>query len=164
MERLRSGEPIEVVAAPAGFDDWTGLLALLREAFASMDGRIDPPSSLHGFDTEKLAAKAAAEDLLLAFVDGKLAGCLFAAPRGEALYLAKIAVRPGLQGKGIAKRMLALAEASARSRGLRALELQTRVELTENHRTFAALGFVTVGETRHPGFTRTTSLTFRKQL
>jgi len=141
-----------------------GLLALLRDAFAYMEGRSDPPASLHLLDAAKLAAKAAEEELVLAFVDGTLAGCLFATPRGNLLYLGKIAVRPGLQGCGLARRMLALAEASARARALVALELQTRVELTENHRAFTALGFVKVGETRHPGCTRTTSLTFRKKL
>lgn len=57
--------------------------------------------------------------------------------------------------------MIALAEARARARKLRALELQTRIELVENHHTFAALGFAKVAETCHPGFERTTSMTFR---
>ena len=155
---------IDIVAKPEGFDDWPGLLALLREAFAYMDGRIDPPSSLHSFDPQKLAAKAAEEELVLAFVDGGLAGCLFAAPRGDALYLGKIAVRPDLRARGIARRMFALAEASARARGLKALELQARIELTENHRTFAALGFEKAGEGSHPGYTRPTDVSFRKTL
>src|SRR3546814_3348482 len=132
---------IEVLAKPADFDDWTGLLALLRESFAYMEGRIDPLSSLHRLDASKLAVKAMEEELVLAYVDGALAGCLFAAPRGDALYLGKIAVRPGLQGRGLARRMLALAEASARARGFKALELQARIELTANHRPFSALGF-----------------------
>jgi N-acetylglutamate synthase-like GNAT family acetyltransferase len=159
-----TAERIDVVVKPEGFDDWAGLLALLRESFATMEGRIDPPSSLHAFDEEKLKVKAAAEDLLLAFMDGVLAGCLFAVPRGDVLYLSKIAVRPGLQGRGLAQRMMALAQAGARARGFAAFELQTRVELVENHRAFAELGFVKVGETRHPGFTRATSFTFRKAL
>lgn len=164
MEPFDLTARVDVVAKPVGFDDWDGLLALLRDAFAYMDGRIDPPSSLHGFNAARLAAKAAEEELVLAFVDGALAGCLFAAPRGEALYLGKIAVRPDLQGRGIARRMFALAEASARSRGFKALELQARIELTENHRTFTALGFVRVGEGSHPGYTRPTDVNFRKRL
>jgi len=164
MENFPLAERIEVVAAPTAFDDWEDLLALLQESFAYMDGRIDPPSSLHSFDATKLAAKAKEEELILAFMDGALVGCLFAAPRGEALYLGKIAVRPGLQGKGIAKRMFALAEASARARGFKALELQARIELVENHRAFGALGFEKVGEGRHPGYTRSTDVNFRKRL
>src|SRR3546814_20684363 len=130
---------IHVVGKPERFDDWPALLALLQESFAFMDGRIDPPSSLHRLDAAKLAAKAQAEELVLAFVAGCLAGCLFAAPRGEALYLSKIAVRPGLQGRGLARPMIALAEARARSRNLKSIALQTHIELTENPRTFAAL-------------------------
>lgn len=164
MENFERAELIDVVAAPTAFDDWEELLALLRESFAYMEGRIDPPSSLHSFDAAKLAAKAKEEELILAFMDGALVGCLFAAPRGEALYLGKIAVRPGLQGKGIARRMFALAEASARARGFKALELQSRIELTENHRTFSALGFQKTGEGRHPGYTRSTDANFRKTL
>lgn len=149
---------------PAGFDDWDGLLVLLRESFAYMEGRIDPPSSLNGFDAAKLAAKAAEEELILAFAGGRLAGCLFAAQKGAALYLGKIAVRPELRGQGIARRLFDLAEALARARGLKALELQARIELTENHRTFTALGFEKVGEGRHPGHTRATDVNFRKVL
>jgi GNAT superfamily N-acetyltransferase len=164
MESFDLVSRIDIIARPAGFDDWDGLLALLRESFAYMEGRIDPPSSLHSFDATKLAAKAKAEELILAFMDGALVGCLFAVPRGEALYLGKIAVRPGLQRKGIAKRMFAMAEASARARGFKALELQARIELVENHRAFGALGFEKVGEGSHPGYTRSTDVNFRKTL
>ncbi|MGF1630631.1 MAG: GNAT family N-acetyltransferase [Kiloniellaceae bacterium] len=157
-------ESLEIVVKPEGFGDWAGLLALLRECFATMDGRIDPPSSLHSFDAAKLEAKAGEEELVLAFLGGRLVGCLFAAPRGDALYLGKIAVRPALRGRGIARRMFALAEASALARGLKALELQARIELTENHRTFAALGFEKTGEGSHPGYTRPTDVNFRKVL
>ncbi len=160
----RPSESVEVVAKSEDFDDWEGLLALLRESFAYMDGRIDPPSSLHAFDAAKLAAKAAQEQLVLAFLNGELAGCLFAAAKGDALYLGKIAVKPGLRGRGIARRMFEMAEAYAKGLGLKAMELQARIELTENHRTFTALGFVRTGEGRHPGYTRSTDVNFRKDL
>jgi GNAT superfamily N-acetyltransferase len=164
METSDLTERIEVVAKPLDFADWEGLLALLRNAFAYMDGRIDPPSSLHQLDVAKLAVKAQEEELILAFMDGTLVGCLFAVSRGDALYLGKIAVRPDLRGRGIARRMFALAEAGARSRGFKALELQARIELIENHRTFAGLGFEKVGEGSHPGYTRPTDVNFRKRL
>jgi hypothetical protein len=37
-----------------------------------------------------------------------------------------------------------------------------RVELTETHATFRALGFTETGRTAHPGFDRPTSITFRR--
>jgi phosphinothricin acetyltransferase len=42
------------------------------------------------------------------------------------------------------------------------LELQTRVELIENHNTFSALGFEKVAETAHPGYSRPTSITMQR--
>ncbi len=145
-----------------GFSDWEALRALIGEAFAGMEGRIDPPSSLSRMDAEALEAKAGAETLLLAREGARLAGCLFADRREEALHLSKMAVAPARQGQGVGRALMAAAEALAREAGLPALELQTRVELEENHLTFARLGFGQVGETAHPGFSRPTSLTFRK--
>lgn len=48
--------------------------------------------------------------------------------------------------------------------GLRGVELQTRIELTANHATFAALGFVETGRSAHPGYVLPTTLTFRRAL
>jgi N-acetylglutamate synthase-like GNAT family acetyltransferase len=70
-------------------------------------------------------------------------------------------VRPDLHGHGIGRALIAAARAEAQALGLKALELQTRVELTENHAFFARMGFVKVGETAHPGYERPTSVTMR---
>jgi GNAT superfamily N-acetyltransferase len=153
--------PVDVRPAD-GFADWDGLLALLRRAFAFMEGRIDPPSSLHRLDAAGLADKARAGRCFLAFSGGRLAGCVFCEPRADCLYVGKLAVKPGLQGQGIGRALLARAATEALARGLPALELQTRIELVENHRAFARLGFLRTGETTHPGYTRPTSITMRK--
>lgn len=68
------------------------------------------------------------------------------------------------RGKGVARAMMAAAESLARGHGRAFLELQTRVELIENHATFRALGFEKVAETAHPGYDRSTSITMRKRL
>ena len=159
---------LRIAPAEAGFDDWQGLLALVQAAFGYMEGQIDPPSSLSRMDAAALRAKARDESLLLARAqDGpqaRLIGCLFAAERPGALYVSKLAVRPDLQGAGVGAALMAAAEALALARGLPALELQTRVELTGNHAAFARMGFAQVGATAHPGYDRPTSLTFRKRL
>ncbi len=56
------------------------------------------------------------------------------------------------------------AEDCARQTGHAVLELETRIELTENHDTFAALGFVKTGEHAHDGYDRPTFITMRKRL
>lgn len=162
----RDAQRARLTIGPAGphFDDWPALLTLLQRAFASMDGRIDPPSSLTAMDAAALRAKAAGEHLLLAHHGRTLAGCVFAALRSDCVYLGKLAVDVQWRGRGVARQLVDAAAGWARAQGRTALELQTRVELLENHRAFAALGFVKVGETAHPGYTRPTSITLRRAL
>ncbi len=154
---------IEIAPADAA-TDWSEVLDLLHRAFAVMEGRIDPPSSLHDLDEVTLAAKAAQELCLLAHHEDDLLGCVFCAPGEEALHISKLAVDPDHQGGGIGRALMDLAEANAQAAGLEAMELQTRIEMDENHLTFARLGFRKVGETSHPGYDRTTSITLRKEL
>ena len=59
---------------------------------------------------------------------------------------------------------MALAERRAAELGLDWLELKSRVELTEVHAVFKALGFVEVMRTTHAGFRKPTSITFRKPI
>lgn len=146
------------------FKDWPRLLALIREAFSVMEGRIDPPSSVHRLTVEKMADDAAHGAVFVAEREDGLAGCIFCRPRGGALYLGKLAVRPNLQGQGIGHALVDAARAEAERLGLSALELEARVELWENHAAFAAMGFTRVAETSHPGFDRTTSITMRRCL
>jgi len=146
------------------FGRWDELLALIREAFAEMEGRIDPPSSVWRLSTEAIAAQAAAGGVFTATEDGALIGCLFASPRGDALYLSKLAVRAEHRGRGFARALIEAAAAEARRRGLKALEVETRIELTENHAAFAAMGFLKTGENAHPGYDRPTSIAMRRLL
>lgn len=155
--------PVEIRRSD-GFTDWAGLLALLHRAFAFMEGRIDPPSSLRRLDAVGLAEKARAERCFLAFRMGRLAGCVFCDPRADCLYVGKLAVDSRLLKQGIGRALMARAEAEARTLGMPALEVQTRIELAENHAAFAAMGFVRTGEMAHAGFDRPTSVTMRKAL
>jgi predicted GNAT superfamily acetyltransferase len=78
------------------------------------------------------------------------------------VYVGKLAVEAGLRRRGVARAILDAVDSLARANARGFVELETRIELVENHRTFAALGFVKVGESAHPGFTRPTSITLRK--
>ena len=152
---------VSVHRAPADFADWDAVRALIQGAFAYMDGRIDPPSSARLLSRESMAADAAAGALLLAKAAGELVGCLFLRPMDDALYLGKLAVRPGLNGSGIGRALVDAARDEAVKRSLGTLELSVRIELTENHAAFARMGFVKTAETAHPGYDRPTSLTMR---
>ena len=155
---------LSVFVAPADFADWAALLALLRESFAYMAARIDPPSSLQKMGIAELRAKAKGESLIVAGDETGLVGCAFAAIEADCVYVGKLAVAERARGRGIARQIIGVAEALAGDNGRQCLELRTRIELVENHRAFAALGFEKVGETAHPGYDRPTSITMRKPL
>lgn len=146
------------------FIRWAELLDLIRASFAYMEGRIDPPSSAIHLTAVSLAQKAEAEIAYAVEDNGNLAGCIFLRPEAECLYVGKLAVRPSEQGRGIGRRLLATAEEVALDLGLPALRLDTRIELVENHSTFAAWGFAKTEEKSHPGFTRVTFIEMRKAL
>ncbi|AUX74767.1 MULTISPECIES: GNAT family N-acetyltransferase [Sinorhizobium] len=155
---------METLRLDPGFDRYEELLALILKSFASMDGRIDPPSSAHALTVESLRQKSRDEVGFVVANGADLLGCVFLKPEPDCLYIGKLAIDPGHQGKGLGRQLLTAAEETARSLGLPALRLQTRIELTENHATFAAWGFVETGRSAHPGFTRPTSIEMRKML
>lgn len=141
-------------------EDMAPVLRLLQQAFAYMEGRISPPSSLARLDVAELARLAdKAEIWVVDGPQGPLA-CMVLTPQHDTLYLGKLAVASAARGQGLARRMIACSLARARVLGLPSVSLQSRVELVENHATFAALGFVIVGTTAHPGFDRPTAISF----
>lgn len=142
--------------------DFTPMLALIQRSFAYMDGMIDPPSSMHRLTVADL--ERAAVDGVALGVGDPLVACALCKINGNALYVGKVAVDASQRGKGLARALIAEAEVIAREHGLDFLELQTRVELTANHKTFAALGFEKVSETAHAGYDHPTSITMQKAL
>jgi GNAT superfamily N-acetyltransferase len=146
------------------FDRYEELLALILGSFAYMDDVIDPPSSAHRLTVSSLKDKARDEIGLVAEVDGRLLGCAFLRPEPDYLYVGKLAVSPEAQGNGIGGRFLAEAEAIARDLGKPALRLETRIELTGNHRRFGAWGFVRTAERSHAGYDRITFIEMQKRL
>ncbi|TGQ05528.1 GNAT family N-acetyltransferase [Mesorhizobium sp. M2E.F.Ca.ET.219.01.1.1] len=155
---------ISIVGLQADFDRWGDLLALIRRAFAYMDGVIDPPSSAHLLSADSLAEKAKKETGFLAVENDRIVGCVFALERARDFYVGKLAVEPEFQGQGVGARLMKAVEDLARERDKDAIELQTRIELTANHAAFARLGFHETGRTAHQGYDRPTSITMRKVL
>lgn len=153
----------DITVIPAQpWHDWDALHALVHRAFAGMDGRIDPPSSLHRMTPADLARDAQAGAAFLAHDGRKLTGCVSCQQQPDALAIGKLAVDPERQGLGIGRALITACVAEANARKLPRLRLQTRVELIENHRTFMHLGFTEVARTAHPGYARPTSITMER--
>ncbi|MEM9584340.1 MAG: GNAT family N-acetyltransferase [Pseudomonadota bacterium] len=142
--------------------DLEAIHALLHRSFAYMEGRIDPPSSLHDLTVAGIAE--ACDPGGVWAIGAPPVACVFLSEKRGRLYLGKLAVDPAHRGQGLAGVLIRLAEERALARGLRLLELQTRIELVENHATFARLGFVKTAEDAHEGYDRPTGIVMQKRL
>lgn len=160
----KGGPMISVQNVPADDPIISEVDALLRRSFAYMDERIDPPSSLHRLTLADIEEVADRNGLVCAFDNGALVGCAFFKPEQGSLYIGKLAIEPSCQGKGIGRLLLIEAEKRAIAEKIPSLRLETRIELTENHRTFEKFGFVKTGENAHAGYDRPTSITMMKRL
>jgi len=139
-------------------EDMTAVHALLVDAFAYMDGVIDPPSSLGRMTPADLTANA--RDAELWVIGAPARACTILTPKGDTLYLGKLAVDRAERGRGLSRQMVEHAMTRARALGLPSVTLQTRVELVANHKAFEKMGFVEAGRTAHPGYDRATSITY----
>lgn len=146
------------------FSDWLALHRLVTDAYAYMDGRIDPPSSATRMSVEDYAQKAREEWLLTCFEGDELLACAFVMPQGDAAYIGKVAVRGDRQGQGLFRQCYGTIEQTVRDLGFKAIELKVRVELTEVRAVYERLGFGWLANNRHDGYERTTNITMRKEL
>ncbi len=135
-------------------------LRLIRDSFAFMDGRVDPPSSMHRLTLEEMERQAASAEIWA--LGDPVTACVVLTPKPDCLYLGKLAVNGRLRRAGLARRLVDLALARARVLGLPQVELQVRVELIENQAAFARMGFTETGRTAHAGYDRPTSITMRR--
>ena len=153
---------MELTPRQLGPDDpaLADLLTLMRDCFAYMEGRIDPPSSLGKVTQASLQETASEAEIWC--IGAPPVACMVLTPKPDVLYLGKLCVAPPHQRLGLARHLIDHASARARALDLPMLELQTRVELVNNHATFRAPGFTEYARTAHAGYDRPTSITMRK--
>lgn len=137
--------------------------SLIRRTFRAIEVPLDPPPS---------ALRVTAADVLAGLAQGGgaawddqgLRGCVLWHPKHGGLYLGRLAVAPEWQGRGIARALIAAAEAAARHGGLDRLLLEVRLPLTGNRRLFATCGFIETALRCHPGHTSPTFTEAEKRL
>lgn len=145
-----------------GADDFGPAIAVLRQAFASMDGVIDPPSSLTRQSDADLRAEGLRGEFWVIEDLGRPVATIMLTPKADHLYLGKIATDAAFRRQGLARQLIGHAAKRARALGLPELRLQVRVELADNHAAYRAMGFHEVGRTAHAGYDRPTSITYAR--
>jgi ribosomal protein S18 acetylase RimI-like enzyme len=142
--------------------DAAAVAALIRAAFAPL--RIDPPPSALGETAESVAAQVRGGGGALAEVADQLAGAVLWQEREGALYLGRLAVDSQHRRRGIARSLIATAEAEAGRRRLARLTVATRLVLTDNRRLFAACGFREMTVHAHEGYAHPTFVVLERVL
>lgn len=80
----------------ADTDDLRSVLALIQREFASMDGVVDPPSSMHRLRVEDLATGPGE----VWVIGSPPRACIVMTPKTDVLYVGKVAVATSERGAG----------------------------------------------------------------
>lgn len=153
---------VSIVETNPIIQDWRALDTLLRAAYAPMEGRIDPASSLMTMSHDDVIAKARADDLFVVRDAGHLVACGFGSPKDATYEIGKLAVAATHRKQGFARAIVEAASQRAETLGLSVLQLYARVELVENHTAYLAMGFTQHDLFTHPGFAHPTAILFRR--
>ncbi len=137
-------------------EELPAVLDLIQRQFAYMEDRIDPPSSMYRLTVEGLR-----QSDVWVFGD-PIRACMVLTPVSDHLYLGKVAIEPAFRGQGLLKELVNRAEDVARGLGLNTIQLESRIELIEVHRTFAKVGFREVRRGAHEGYSRDTFIVMEK--
>ena len=89
------------------------VLHLMRDCFAYMEGRIDPPSSLGQTTLPSLQATADRDEIWA--IGAPPVACVVLSVKPAVLYLGKLCVAPSHQRLGLARHLITHAESRARA-------------------------------------------------
>ena len=134
--RERSGGP----------EDTEALVLLINVAFRPEQIAIEGDR----INAEKLQPLFSNGRFLLLEDDQGLAGCVYAEVRGNRGYVGLLSLRPALQGRGLGRRLMALAEEHLANAGCQAADLRTISARTDLVPMYEHLGYQITGRAPMP--------------
>lgn len=117
--------------------DCDGIAECITAAYSKYDNVISdlPPVS------EGIADEVANNQVWVVVEALKIIACLFLVPKIGFMKLANLAVLPSHGGKGLARKLMELAESEARRQGYNEMQLVTHVAMPENVQLYQHLGW-----------------------
>ena len=147
-----------------GPGDAAEAVAVIHEAFRQQSVVTDPPSAALRETAATVGAALAAGGGAGVSTGGSLVAVVLWAEQEGGLYCGRLAVLPGWRRRGLARRLLLVAEDEAGRRRLSCLRLSSRLVLEDNRRLFASCGFREGAVATHAGYAAPTSVMFEKVL
>lgn len=145
-------------------DEAEAIVALIQRAFGEYRGKLRPESGALLETAETLRAAMKTGTLLVAERSGRILGCVSVRRKDGHVYAGRLAVEPMERRIGVARALMARAEALARQMGADRLRVDVRLKLRDNRAFFRALGFKEGAERCHPGFRQPTYVELEKIL
>jgi ribosomal protein S18 acetylase RimI-like enzyme len=118
--------------------DAPAVAACTRAAYAKYVPRLGREPKPMTADDARIIADG---DVWLAVGADGCRGVLVLEPQADHLLIYSVAIAPSYQGRGLGRRLMALAEAQCRRHGLPAVILYTNAKMTENISYYAHLGY-----------------------
>ena len=128
--------------------DSQGISDLLLEAFGEFKSEYTPGAFDYTTPGVEIVCGRFEEGPIWVAIDGDvMAGTVSGLPEPDRFYIRSMAVKPGMQGRGIGKKLLDLLEGHARELGFEKLYLYTTFVLPAAHRLYEKNGFYILRET-----------------
>ncbi|MEZ5427538.1 MAG: GNAT family N-acetyltransferase [Pyrinomonadaceae bacterium] len=145
-------------------EDVPQILSVIKTAFAEQRGLIDPPSSAERKTVEIVEAELRSAKALVVESGGEIVACVFYQPKGDSVYIDRLAVMPRFRRGGIGKTLMEEVERRATETGFEKLSLSVRIELKRQQEYYGKMGFQISSYESHRGFDRSTFVIMEKAL
>ena len=138
------------------------ILDVIKTAFAEQRGKVEPPSSAESKTVEVVEAELRTAESLVIEHNSKIIACVFYQPKGDSVYIDRLAVLPAFRRHGIGKFLMESVEKRAVAMGFEHLSLSVRIELKHQQEYYSKMGYKIAAYEAHEGFERPTYVVMRK--
>ena len=146
------------------YTDIPRILYIIKTAFAEQRGIVTPPSSAESKTIEIVKHELRTANALVFESDGEIIACVFYQPKGESIYVDRLAVLPEFRRRGVGRSLMEEVEKRAVELGAPKLSISVRIELVKQQNYYRRQGFEIVSKACHEGFSTPTYVIMVKRL